>query len=46
MFLAVDDAGSLVKRQPARMNEPLVFRRLAPANEAAAWCAASNEVAP
>jgi hypothetical protein len=46
MFLAVDDAGSLVMRQPARMNEPLVFRRLAPASEAAAWCAASNEVAP
>lgn len=46
MFLALDDAGNLVMRQPARMDEPLVFLRVAPASEAAAWCAASNEVAP
>ena len=46
MFLSMDEAGNLVMRQPARMDEPLVFRRLAPANEAAAWCAASSEVTP
>jgi len=46
MFLAVDEAGNLVMRQPARMNEPLVFRRLASAGEAVAWCAALKEEAP
>jgi hypothetical protein len=46
MFLAVDEAGNLVMRQPARMNEPLVFRRVASAGEAVAWCAALKEEAP
>lgn len=38
MVLAVDEQGRLVLRQPARMDEPLVFTRLAGAEVAQAWC--------
>ena len=38
MVLSLDSEGHLVLRQPARMDEPLVFTRVARSADAADWC--------
>ena len=43
MVIALDEQGRMVLRQPNRMDEPMVFTRIAAAEEAAAWCVARAE---
>ena len=43
MVIALDEQGRMVLRQPNRMDEPMVFTRIAPAEDAAAWCVARAE---
>ena len=43
MVIALDEQGRMVLRQPNRMDEPMVFTRIAAAEDAAAWCVARAE---